>query len=160
VADQAAFLARESRIEGFAIVGVTIVTAPHGVDERLLHALWDIGTKWGQCTYAGMGFLSCKGGLLLELYLKAAQGGSDGFSVTMSILGGPTFIRRPIFLQLRNGMEVLWDGELSATEAFVVIQEIDEHASNQGRCINGHRLPIDDPTSSPSRAGRMNAEWW
>ncbi|MDP1884277.1 MAG: hypothetical protein Q8L10_02815 [Candidatus Moranbacteria bacterium] len=132
--------------DGFSIIERgAFMGLPKGLLEAgdVLWQLWDIGVKFGQEGNNGIWFKAEP--LILELYdFRNIRNGGLGFTVGRK--NGIGIIARIQIFELRNGMRVIWDTELSVSEIQLIIKAVDAYADSQGLIKNGIRL-MDDAES-------------
>ena len=127
--------------QGFGIQNPS--EAPKGLATWMLWNLWDIGTKFSQTTYKGLGFKAFP--LLLELFdfRRNDTGGLPGMFIGKIRESGFTDEGTLLF-SLNNGIDVIWDKGFSTTNIHQVIEEVDKEARSKGLIEKNHRILLID----------------
>ncbi len=136
------FLELGKDVRGFEILDPN--KAPPGLTRETLFDLWDIGVKWGQLTKKGIGFKANHeeiDNLQIELFMFEGNGagGKNGMVVTNTSPFGS-----PCFLELKNGILVMWNGIFSPEKAQERIREIDEMSESIDEKKDGIRIMIHE----------------
>lgn len=131
-------------VSGFEIKEVSIgEPAPTNLTPEILWNLWDIGLKFGQEIEKGFGFKLIFGdiGMVMEFYgyLENGAGGRDGFIVSKPSKNALSIIESPVFIDLKNGINLVWSKQLEASDILLCIDEVNRIATATGEMENGVR---------------------
>ena len=117
------FFAIQADKAGFEVIRAVVGEVPRGLTAELLWDLWDICVKFGQPSEQTLGFRFGESGLVMSAHNAAqrCEGGVNGLSIAKASCQRFANISNPTLLELRNGMNVLWDGALDPASVAMMI---------------------------------------